>query len=214
MKKSINEKYYGSNIAFQDMLFNIIIQFVFLFFLALCLINPISKKNDVESKADLMITMSWPDNSPHDVDLWIKLSDGMLIGYPSRENSFIHLERDDLGSTNNYVVKSGEKVGLAPRREVIVFRGKVDGRYVANVHFYMAKSTDGKYFDVDTFDLPVMVELIQINPTYKTLSRKEIKLTKIKEEKTAFAFVISDGNVIDVEQDIEEPFISTYMVAF
>lgn len=203
-------QYHGSNISFIDMLFNIIIVFVLLFFVAIMLMNPPSKKADIESKADLMITMSWPDLSPHDIDLWVKPPNGTPIFYNHRENSFVFLDRDDLGISNNFVIKDDQKIALAPRREVMSFRGKEQGRYVANVHFYIPKSADGS--KVETYDgtpIPVTVELVQINPVYKILARKEIALTRVKEERTAFSFIIRDDIIAELSLDIEEPFIQS-----
>ena len=48
---------------------------------------------------------------------------------------------------------------------------------------------------------------MQINPTYNILARKEINLATVKEEKTAFSFIIRDDAVTEIETDIEEPFI-------
>jgi len=200
--------YHGSNISFIDMLFNIIIVFVLLFFVTVMLMNPQSKKEDIESKADILITMSWPDHSPHDIDLWVKPPNGVPIFYNHRENSFVFLDRDDLGISNNFVIKDGVKTPLAPRREVMSFRGKEPGRYVANVHFYLPKTPDGT--KADTYDgtpIPVVVELTQINPVYKILAKKEIILTFVKEERTAFSFIIRDDVVTELTMDVEEPFL-------
>lgn len=205
-----NRKYYGSNMSFIDMLFNIIIVFALIFFAAVLLINDPAKKKDIEAKADIIVTMSWPDQSPHDIDLWIKTPEGLPIGYTHKENSYLFLERDDLGISNNYIIKDGEKIALSPRREVASFRGKVSGRYVVNVQFFMGKTPDGKGLPTEGYEnisIPVQVELIQINPTYKILGKKEIILTIFKEERTAFAFIISDDIITDISTDIEEKFI-------
>ena len=204
-----HRNYHGSNISFIDMLFNIIIAFVLLFFAAILLINPPAKKKDIEAKADLIITMSWQDLSPHDIDLWVKPPDGHNIGFTSKENSYIFLERDDLGVTNNFVMKDGVKVTLPTRREVISFRGKIPGRYVVNAHFYMAKDNEGASRPevYDGVPVLVIVELIQINPTYKILARKEIKLENVKQEKTAFSFIIRDDLVTSIDTETEEHFI-------
>lgn len=207
MKRN-NVKYYGNNISFIDMLFNIIIVFALIFFAAVLLMNEPAKKKDVETKADIIVTMSWPDKSPHDIDLWIKVPDGFPIGYRHKENSYLYLDKDDLGISNNFIIKDGERIPLGPRREVISFRGKVPGRYVVNTFFYMCKTEDNK--EKETYDgppLPVIVELIQINPVYKILRRKEIMLTAVKEERTAFSFIIRDDMITEIDDDIEEPFV-------
>jgi hypothetical protein len=203
-----NHNYHGSNISFIDMLFNIIMVFVLMFFASILMMNPPAKKNEVEVKADTIITMTWPDNSPHDIDLWVKVPEGNPIGYSHKENTYLFLERDDLGANNNYVMKNDERVILATRREVATFRGKEEGRYVVNVNFYMAKTMDGHTDSAYSGPpIPVVVELIQINPVYRVLARKEIMLTSVREEKTAFSFIVNNNEITEIEKDIEEPFI-------
>lgn len=200
-------QYHGSNLSFIDMLFNIIVGFVLLFFIAVLMMNPPVKKEDIKAQADIIITMSWPDLNPHDIDLWIKNPSTLPIHYNRRENSYLFLDRDDLGISNNYVIKDGQRIALAPRREVATFRGKVDGRYVANVVFFMAKTDDGTADKVYNGEpLTVTVELVQINPHYKILAKKDIVLTQVREERTAFSFIIEDENVIELDLETEEPF--------
>ena len=207
-----NNHYHGSNISFIDMLFNIIMVFVLLFFASILMMNPTAKKNDVEVKADMIVTMTWPDLSPHDMDLWISVPDGPAIGYPRKENTYLFLERDDLGASNNYVMKNDKKEILSTRREVMTFRGRPDGRYVVNVNFYAAKTELGAIIsEYDGPPVPVVVELIQINPFYKVIARKEILLSKVHEERTAFSFIIRDNEVTDIDKDLEEPFIMNNM---
>lgn len=209
MKIGRGSQYYGSNISFIDMLFNIIMLFVLLFFAAIMLINPDTKKNDIEAKAEMIITMSWPDNSPHDIDLWVNPPDKSPIGYSHSGNTYLFLERDDLGSSNNFIIKDGKRVQIPTRREVMTFRGLPDGRFVVNVFFYSAKSSaTGK---TDSFDeknpLPIVVEMIQINPKYKVMIRKEVRLARIKEEATAFSFIIKDGEITDIDTSTDEKFV-------
>lgn len=201
-----NTKYHGSNLSFIDMLFNIIIVFALIFFAAVLLINEPTKKKDIEAKADVIITMTWPDKSPHDIDLWLKTPEGVPISYGHRENTYVFLERDDLGIKNNYVWKDGEKVVLTPRREVMSFRGKMNGRYVVNTVFFYAYSTDGEKGKYDGTPVPVVIELVQINPEYRVLKRKEIILTHVKEERTAFSFIVNGDEITDIDDEIEEPF--------
>lgn len=203
-----NKTYHGNNISFIDMLFNIIIVFVLLFFMAIMLMNPISKKNEIEAKADLLVVMTWPDNSPHDIDLWIKPPKGRAIGFTNRDSSYLFLDRDDLGASNNYTIVDEKKILISTRREVLAFRGKAPGRYVVNVQFFLPKGNDGKQiYSYDGTPVTVNVEFVQINPVYKILSKKEIILTAVKEEKTAFSFIIRDDDVAEIDNTTEEHFI-------
>jgi len=47
-----NKLKYVSNVAFTDLLFNIVVGLAFLFLLAFILMNPIAKEKDVEEKSD------------------------------------------------------------------------------------------------------------------------------------------------------------------
>ena len=51
----------GSGLAFNDLLFNVLIGFVMLFIIAFLLINPITKKADIPVKAEFIITIEWED---------------------------------------------------------------------------------------------------------------------------------------------------------
>lgn len=55
------------------MLFNILIAFVFCFIIAVPAMNPKAKKAGyVPAKAEFIITVSWPDNDPDDIDTWCR----------------------------------------------------------------------------------------------------------------------------------------------
>ena len=45
---------YVSNVAFTDLLFNIVVGLAFLFLLAFILMNPIAKEKDIEEKSDFI----------------------------------------------------------------------------------------------------------------------------------------------------------------
>ena len=65
---------------FYDMLFNMLIAFVFCLVLALVAFNPQARKaGDVPAKAEMMITVSWPDGNPNDVDTWITEPGGKTL---------------------------------------------------------------------------------------------------------------------------------------
>ena len=57
---------------FSVMLFKALQVVAFLFFLALLAISPDDKEGKVDSKAEFIITMDWPDNHPDDLDLFVQ----------------------------------------------------------------------------------------------------------------------------------------------
>jgi hypothetical protein len=193
------------------MLFNINMLFVLLFFAALMLMNPEANNKNIEVKSDLMIVMTWPDYNPNDIDLWIKAPPNDIIGYPRRENYYLHLERDDIGASKAYLANN--KIDNGIRREVIMFRGKTDGRFVVNVNYFEAKDKTGMVLKHGATPVPVHIELIQINPEYKIIDKKDITLDRVKQEETAFSFLIQEGNVTQVDTESTEHFISYYGIS-
>jgi hypothetical protein len=129
-------------------------------------------------------------------------------------NSYMFLERDDLGWSNNFTMLEGKRVEIPTRREVITFRGKEDGRYVVRVQFYMSKDAKtGKAGESPPQPVPVKVELIRINPKYNILASKEVPMANAKEEKTAFSFIIKDGEIVDIDLTTEQKIISENQVS-
>ena len=49
---------------FTDLLFNVLLSFTLLMFLAIIFMNPIPKTGVINPKAEYIITVSWADNNP------------------------------------------------------------------------------------------------------------------------------------------------------
>src|SRR3954447_7533012 len=94
---------------FSMMLFKALQVVAFLFFLALLAMNPEAKEGKIESKAEFLINMTWPDDHPVDLDLDAEDPLGNIVGYHAREAGFMVLDRDDRGSVNNTVTVDGRK---------------------------------------------------------------------------------------------------------
>ena len=82
---------------FSVMLFKALQVVAFLFFIALLVINPEAKQGKIDTKADFIITMTWPDSHPDDVDLYAEDPLGNIVWYHVREAGFMVLDRDDRG---------------------------------------------------------------------------------------------------------------------
>ena len=122
---------------FYDMLFNMLIAFVFCFIIALLAMNPkATKAGDVPAKAEYIITLSWPDNDPNDLDAWVQGPGGELVWFRQREAGLLHLDRDDRGVSNDTVVIDGKRIVNPINQEVVTLRGIAPGEYVVNVHYY------------------------------------------------------------------------------
>ncbi len=95
------------------MLFKALQVIAFLFFLALLAVSPDAKDGKIDSKAEFLITMDWPDNHPDDFDLFVQDPAGNIAWYRRREAGFLTLDRDDRGGANDFIVVNGKKI---PRR--------------------------------------------------------------------------------------------------
>jgi hypothetical protein len=152
--------------------------------------NPEAKEGKIESKAEFIITMTWPDDHPDDIDLYAEDPLGNIVWYHVREGGFMVLDRDDRGSANNSITVDGRKVSSPFRQETISIRGIVPGEYTVNVHYFLA--TKGG-------PVPAVVKIEKVNPTVEVISYDTIQLSRMGEEKTAVRFrLAANGNVLDV----------------
>ena len=185
------QRQYHSNLPFVDLLFNILIGFVFLFIVSFLLINPIAKRADIEVKAEFLITVTWPDNLEDDVDTYVEDPAGNLVWFRSREPGLMHLDRDDLGKRNDEVVTAAGTILFPENREIVTLRGIVPGEYVVNIHMY---------FKVGQEPVPVTIQIDKINP-YSVVLRETIELKSKGDEVTVARFSVkSNGDIIDVNK--------------
>src|SRR5260370_21203243 len=179
---------------FSVMLFKSLQVVDFLFFLALLAMNPEAKTGKIESKAEFIITMNWPDNHPDEVDLYVEDPLGNIAGYHQREAGFLVLDRDDRGAMNDSIVVNGKKISSPIRQEIVSIRGIVPGEYTVNVNYYV------KYF-ANTPLLPVAaaVKGEKLNPTVELVYADTTMLDHLGQEKTAVRFRVAEGGgVTDV----------------
>jgi len=154
----MRSKRYTSNTAFLDLLFNVLLGFVVLFVIALLMINPITKKNDIPTKAEFMIIVEWPWDKNVDVDTWVRGPDDRdAVGFRRRENHLLHLDRDDLGNPSDSRIVNGEVVLNKSNREVVTVRGIAPGDYFINLHLY------NNYSSSDS-PVTVTVTVADVNP--------------------------------------------------
>ena len=184
---------YKSTIGFIDILFNILIGFVFLFLIAFLLINPVSKKNDIISPAEFLVVLSWPDKLDDDIDLWLRGPGGETVGFRSKEVGIFHLERDDLGNANDQIIHSGNKIAVQKNQETIAIRGIYPGEYLVSVMYYATYDSKNP-----TKTIPINVEVIKINP-YRIIYTQNEKISAVGQTVNFFSFTVNErGWVSDV----------------
>ncbi len=175
---------------FSVMLFKALQVVAFLFFIALLAMNPEAKEGKIESKAEFIINMTWPDEHPDDIDLYAEDPLGNIVWYHVREAGFMVLDRDDRGAVNNTVTVDGKKLTSKIRQETVSIRGIVAGEYTVNVHYFLAQKGG---------PVPVQVKVEKINPTVEVVSYDTVTLNRMGEEKTAVRFrLAANGTVTEV----------------
>jgi hypothetical protein len=177
---------------FSVMLFKALQVVAFLFFLALLAISPDAKEGKIDSKAEFIITMDWPDSHPDDLDLFVQDPIGNIAWYRHREAGFLTLDRDDRGGANDFIVVNGRKIASPIREEIVTVRGIVAGEYTVNISHFQA--TTGQ-------PVPVTVKVQKLNPTAQVIFDDKIIVDHTGDEKTAVRFRLdTEGKVIDVQR--------------
>lgn len=175
---------------FTDLLFNALLGFTFLFLVAIMFMHPQAKTGIIDPKAEYVITITWEDYSPDDIDTWIEGPDGRVIWFRNTEVGLIHLDRDDRGKLNDTLTINGEEIENPLNQEVATIRGIVRGEYVVNLHYYASET--GK-------PVTVNVRLVKVNPSLEVIYYGIVKMEDVGTEKTAFRFNIGrDGKISKV----------------
>ena len=178
---------YGSNLSFNDVLFNALLGFVVLFVLALLLINPITKKSDIPAKAEILITLEWDDMASDDIDIWVQGPTGVPISFQNKNNGVMHLDRDDLGKSSDYMWIDGERIVIRLNREVVTMRGIAPGDYYINIHVYSKNS--------QTAPTKYTLTLLDVNP-YREVYVMQGELTKRGEIVRLPGFTLDEEGVV------------------
>lgn len=176
---------------FYDMLFNMLIAFVFCFVVAMLSFNPLTRKaGDVPAKAEFIVTISWPDNNPNDIDAWVLEPTGKVLWFRQRDAGMLHLDRDDRGSKNNSLIVNGREIANPIRQEIVTLRGLVPGEYVVNAHYYESR---------DQLPVDVSVAVVKVNPQAEIVYNSTVQIPVRGDERTLVRFTLNDrGDVTDL----------------
>ena len=187
----LNRERYKSSIGFTDLLFNLVIGFVYLFMIAFILINPVAKKGDVIKKADYIIVIEWTNELDDDIDLWVKDPQDNTVSFVQKNKGLMNLEKDDLGWSNDTKWKAnGEPEILLINREVVTLRGTVPGEYQIAAHVYNRRPSRSS-----TEPGKIRVQVIKINP-YVEVYTEWYDYNRLAQEIALVNIVLDeDGNV-------------------
>jgi len=175
----------GTFVPFTDMLLNVLMGFSVMVFISLALIRPEIKTGNVTLKAEYLITVNWPDNSPDDIDTYVEDPAGNVIWYHHLEAGFLALERDDRGMYKDTLIVDGKRIQNPLNQEIVTMRSILPGEYVVNVFHYLANGVD---------PIPVTVNVQRLNPTVQVIYSGTVTLDHRGDEKTAIRFTLDkDG---------------------
>jgi hypothetical protein len=178
--------------VFTDLLFNTLLGFAFMFAIAFMLISTPEKAGDIESKAEVLITIRWADKHPDDVDALVEDPQGGLVWYHNRDTGLMHLDRDDRGVFADNITINGVKVSNPINQETVTVRAAQPGEYVVNLLHYKSNYSE---------PLPVTVKIEKLNPTVSMVYYGTHQLTGSGDEQTAVRFTLdAQGAVASTSQ--------------
>lgn len=174
---------------FAALLFNTLKAVTFMFFISFALINKPADQGKIDPKAEMMITVTWPDNNPDDVDTYVEDPLGNIVWYNHKDAGLMALERDDRGMYKDTILVNGKEVANPLNQEIVALRGLINGEYVVNVVHYIANGTA---------PLPVKVKVEKLNPTVKIIYYGTIMLKGTGDEQTAVRFTVKGQEITNV----------------
>tara|TARA_Y100000590_G_scaffold451469_1_gene592918 strand:+ start:859 stop:1476 length:618 start_codon:yes stop_codon:yes gene_type:complete len=177
---------------FTDLLFNGLLGFAFMFAIAFMLIKPAPEEAKIDPEAEYIITVTWPDEHPDDIDTYVEDPQGNIVWYHIREAGLMHLDRDDRGNYKDTIMVDGVTINNPLNQETVTLRGIVSGEYVVNVYHYLANTVD---------EIPVKVKVEKVNPQLKVIFYDTLFLDGKGTELTAARFVLDkEGQTISVQK--------------
>lgn len=183
----------GSGSAFTDLLFNALLGFAFMFVAAFSLIAEPGARGNTERKAEVLVTVNWPDDYDDDVDVLVEDPRGELVWFRNPDSGLMHLERDDRGNALDRAVLDGTVVGSAINQETVSIRALAAGEYVVNVLHYRA-GNDGP--------VPVNIKVERLNPRLSLIYYGKRTLNGIGDEQTAVRFTVGADGVIAARNEL------------
>lgn len=204
---------YSSNISFLDTFLLTLIGITAILAIVVKLINPIAEQGKIDPVTEFMLTLEWRDNLPPDLDIHVRTPNGDIINFRNKDNGWVVLDRDDLGTSSDLYNVDGVVKQVPKNMEVVNINAVVPGEYVVTVYYY---STGGDMFweELDQDDL-VMREYMDYTVTLFDMRPFSVKYTAnmtgitYRNEQTIMSFVVDDeGEIQDIRTDINIPLYS------
>lgn len=174
---------FKNTLSFVDLLFNVLMGFVFLFVVAFLMINPVAKQGDIVVPGEYMIIMTWTETSKDDVDLWVRSPGNKTVSFTARDVEGMSLDRDDLGSVTDTIIVNGKAEVIPINQEVVTIRGVEPGIYNITAHMYQKSSPE---------PTEVTVEVVKLNP-YLVVYKQTQTMTAKGQEKNFYQFTVNSS---------------------
>ena len=173
--------------AFTDVLFNALLGFVFMFVVAFSQLNEPAKTGLIDSKAEMLITIRWPDDHPDDIDAIVEDPRGRLVWYHNQDTGLMHLDRDDRGTYFDRFQIDGRTVSNPINQETVSVRTLAPGEYVINLLHYKANTDE---------PVGVAVKVEKLNPEVSVVYYGTYELSGTGHQITALRFVLDAGGEV------------------
>lgn len=192
-----SKRTYHSMFAMLDLLFLTCAGFVALFILSFVQIKEKDPNKKVtEAKAEFIVTYIWPVEMDCDVDAYVEDPNGAVVSFQRREDGLMHLDRDDLGNTNDRIYSQfGGYIEYKENREIVTLRGIIPGEYTVNAHLYAKRGV--------TETIPVTIRVEKVNP-FSIVAVKKVNLEFTADEKTALRFTLNKKGEVTNVSDLEK----------
>lgn len=177
--------------SFIDLLFIISLGFLLLLFIMLPFLNPIAKDGTIDPPIMMMIEATWDDDSAEDIDLHVLGPTGNTVGYLNKNNGYITLKKDDLGTANDFYFVDGKRITVQRNYEVTSLTALPDGWYTVNVHYF----SSGKEPEEVTVRVTNLAHFnVAIDTSVTITSRQEV---------TVVMFLVKDNKVVELDQQVQ-----------
>jgi hypothetical protein len=198
MGEKMNRNKYNANTSFLDFLFLLVLGFMCMFIISFLMIQVKTVKNaKVQSNAEFIITVTWPDDSLDDVDAYLADPLGKLVSFKRREDGLMHLDRDDLGRRNDVIQTPAGPVTFDENQEIITIRGIIPGEYIMNVHMY-------RKLEKEKPPTEVTVKIEKINPQVTLIALKKVELAFDGDEKTVLRFTLDEEGKVTSTNELQK----------
>ena len=185
--------------AFTDLLFNTLLGFAFMFLIAFILMAEPNKQGNVTLKAEFLISVTWPDGHPDDIDVLVEDPNGVVLWFDNKDTGTMHLDRDDRDAAQDQMMINGKLVTNPINQESVSVRAWIPGEYVVNVLHYKSNYTE---------PVPVSVKVEKLNPVVTLVYYGVHPLSQAGMEVTATRFVLDGSGVVVSTSGLPKPLLT------